>query len=157
MISRSAAAKARNVHVLSRALSSRAASVLNALDIPTAKEVPGVYDGTWTGSGEVLESVCPTTGEVLARVQAVRAAIRRDVWIAHWERCRLRLMSSRRPSRSREKRTSSSGLCRLRVGVRYCGRSERPSLRRCALRCLASAMSLMSWRAERRARRAHLA
>ncbi|KIP07388.1 hypothetical protein PHLGIDRAFT_89610 [Phlebiopsis gigantea 11061_1 CR5-6] len=70
MISRSAAAKARNVHVLSRALSSRAASVLNALDIPTAKEVPGVYDGTWTGSGEVLESVCPTTGEVLARVQA---------------------------------------------------------------------------------------
>ena len=75
MISRSAAAKARSVHVLSRALSSRAATVLNALDIPTAKEVPGVYDGTWTGSGEVLESVCPTTGEVLARVQAVRAAL----------------------------------------------------------------------------------
>ena len=63
--------RARSVHVLSRSLSSRAAAVLNALDIPTSKEIPGVYDGSWTGTGEVLESVCPTTGEVLARVQSV--------------------------------------------------------------------------------------
>lgn len=54
----------------SRALSTRATAVLSALDISPEKELPGVYDGTWTGSGEVLESVCPTTGEVLARVHA---------------------------------------------------------------------------------------
>ena len=63
--------KARSVHILSRSLSSRASAVLNALEIQTSKEIPGVYDGSWTGTGEVLESVCPTTGEVLARVQGV--------------------------------------------------------------------------------------
>ena len=73
MLSRGAVARARSAHhaVRSRALSSRANAVLSALDIPTAKEIPGVYDGTWTGTGEVFESVCPTTGEVLARVQGV--------------------------------------------------------------------------------------
>lgn len=71
-------ARVRNVHVLSRALTSRAATVLNALDISTTKEIPGVYDGSWTGTGEVLESVCPTTGEVLARVQGVSRS--RRVW-----------------------------------------------------------------------------
>ncbi|KAI0337491.1 NAD-aldehyde dehydrogenase [Trametopsis cervina] len=55
---------------LARSLSSRASTVLTALDIPTSSDpIPGVYDGEWSGSGEVLESVCPTTGEVLARVQ----------------------------------------------------------------------------------------
>ncbi|KAL4071772.1 NAD-aldehyde dehydrogenase [Scleroderma citrinum] len=54
----------------SRSLSSRASNILTALDIPLSSEIPGVYDGQWKGSGEVLESICPTTGEVLARVQA---------------------------------------------------------------------------------------
>ncbi|EMD37008.1 hypothetical protein CERSUDRAFT_114907 [Gelatoporia subvermispora B] len=52
------------------ALSTRAAPVLNALDIASENELPGVYDGQWGGSGDVLESVCPTTGEVLARVRS---------------------------------------------------------------------------------------
>ncbi|KAI0074603.1 NAD-aldehyde dehydrogenase [Panus rudis PR-1116 ss-1] len=62
---------ARNTIAGTRALSSRASSILNALDIPTdGKELPGVYDGEWRGNGEVFESVCPTTGEVLARVRS---------------------------------------------------------------------------------------
>lgn len=57
---------------LSRRLSSRATAVLSALDIPTTTvELPGVYDGEWKGSGEVFESVCPATGEVLARIKSV--------------------------------------------------------------------------------------
>ena len=55
-----------------RNLSARASAVLGALDISTTTEVPGVYDGRWGGTGDILESVCPTTGEVLARVQSVR-------------------------------------------------------------------------------------
>lgn len=60
-------------HHLARSLSSRASTVLNALEIPTSsgEPIPGVYDGKWSGSGEVLESVCPSTGEVLARVHGV--------------------------------------------------------------------------------------
>jgi aldehyde dehydrogenase family 7 member A1 len=56
-----------------RGLSSRASAVLSALDIPTegTSEIPGVYDGAWGGSGELLESRCPATGEVLARVKSV--------------------------------------------------------------------------------------
>ena len=58
---------------LARHLSSRASSVLDALDIPTTPtELPGVYDGEWKGSGDILRSVCPTTGEVLAHVKSVR-------------------------------------------------------------------------------------
>ncbi|KAJ6511341.1 NAD-aldehyde dehydrogenase [Mycena vitilis] len=53
----------------SRSLSTRAANVLSALDIPTTGEVCGVYDGEWKGSGDVISSVCPTSGEVLARVK----------------------------------------------------------------------------------------
>jgi aldehyde dehydrogenase family 7 protein A1 len=56
----------------SRSLSSRAANILSALDIPTAGEVNGVYDGEWKGSGDLVSSLCPTTGEVLARVKTVR-------------------------------------------------------------------------------------
>lgn len=33
-----------------------------------------MYDGQWKGSGEVFESVCPTTGEVLARVKSASPA-----------------------------------------------------------------------------------
>ena len=47
--------------------------MLGALDIPTTPtELPGVYDGEWKGSGDILQSVCPTTGEVLAHVKSVR-------------------------------------------------------------------------------------
>ena len=56
-----------------RLLSKRAATILAAVDIDQSDwPLPGVYDGRWCGNGEVLESVCPATGEVLARVQAVR-------------------------------------------------------------------------------------
>lgn len=55
-----------------RSLSSRAANVLSALDIPTTSDVCGVYDGEWKGSGDLVSSVCPTTGELLARVKTVR-------------------------------------------------------------------------------------
>ena len=54
---------------LGRLLSTRASTILSALNIPTAGEISGVYDGEWKGSGEVVESVCPTTGEVLAHVK----------------------------------------------------------------------------------------
>ncbi|KAF7319415.1 NAD-aldehyde dehydrogenase [Mycena chlorophos] len=52
-----------------RSLSSRAANILSALDIPTTGDVNGVYDGEWKGAGDVVESICPSTGEVLARVK----------------------------------------------------------------------------------------
>lgn len=38
-----------------------------------------MYDGEWGGSGDILESVCPTTGEVLARVQSVRSQYAKTV------------------------------------------------------------------------------
>ena len=57
-----------------RALSTRASTILQALDIPANEELPGVYDGSWKGSGDVLESVCPTTGEVIAKVRSVSMA-----------------------------------------------------------------------------------
>ena len=56
---------------LTRGLSSRASAVLSSLDIPTSTELSGVYDGQWGGTGDILESVCPTTGEVLAHVKSV--------------------------------------------------------------------------------------
>ncbi|KAH9996296.1 Aldehyde/histidinol dehydrogenase [Russula vinacea] len=47
----------------------------NALDIPTTPiDLPGVYDGEWKGSGEVFQSVCPATGEVLANVKSASPA-----------------------------------------------------------------------------------
>ncbi|EGO01110.1 hypothetical protein SERLA73DRAFT_179170 [Serpula lacrymans var. lacrymans S7.3] len=55
---------------LTRHLSSRASTILSSLEIPTSTEIPGVFDGQWKGTGDVMESVCPTTGEVLARVQS---------------------------------------------------------------------------------------
>ncbi|VDB83209.1 unnamed protein product [Peniophora sp. CBMAI 1063] len=69
MLSRSSRSLLRTA-ATRRYLSSRASGVLSALDIPTSgAELDGVYDGAWKGSGELLESVCPTTGEVLARVK----------------------------------------------------------------------------------------
>ena len=50
--------------------------MLGALDIPTTPiELPGVYDGEWKGSGDVFQSVCPATGEVLAHVKSVSWAV----------------------------------------------------------------------------------
>lgn len=54
---------------LTRGLSSRASTILSSLDISTTDEVSGVYDGQWRGSGEIITSRCPTTGETLARVK----------------------------------------------------------------------------------------
>jgi len=54
---------------LTRGLSSRASSILSSLDISTTDEISGVYDGQWRGSGEIIASCCPTTGETLARVK----------------------------------------------------------------------------------------
>ncbi len=61
--------RARKPFSTARALSTRASNILSALDINPAGEVHGVYDGQWRGSGEVLISTCPTTGEELARVR----------------------------------------------------------------------------------------
>ena len=50
--------------------------MLGALDIPTTPtDLPGVYDGEWKGSGDVFQSVCPATGEVLANVKSVRESL----------------------------------------------------------------------------------
>jgi aldehyde dehydrogenase family 7 protein A1 len=60
-----------------RQLSLRAAAVLSAVDLPiSGEEIPGLYDGRWRGTGDAVKSICPTTGEVLASVTTVRAAIR---------------------------------------------------------------------------------
>ena len=57
---------------VARPLSSRASAVLKALDLPTdGQPISGVYDGAWGGSGPVVETTCPATGEVLARVITV--------------------------------------------------------------------------------------
>lgn len=56
---------------LNRTLSTRASGVLSALGLPTDQPIRGVYDGQWGGSGPVVDSYCPTTGEVIARVQTV--------------------------------------------------------------------------------------
>ena len=64
---------AHGAQARTRALSSRASAVLSALDIVPERELPGVYDGQWGGTGDVLKSVCPTTGEVLAHVHTVRS------------------------------------------------------------------------------------
>lgn len=57
-----------------RSLSSRASGVLSRLSINAGEEIPGVYDGAWRGSGEIMQSVCPTTGEVLANVRTASPA-----------------------------------------------------------------------------------
>jgi aldehyde dehydrogenase family 7 member A1 len=59
----------------SRRLSTRVTTILSALDIPVSGDIPGVYDGQWRGAGDIFESKCPTTGEVLARVKSVSGNI----------------------------------------------------------------------------------
>ncbi|PFH53437.1 hypothetical protein AMATHDRAFT_54467 [Amanita thiersii Skay4041] len=65
-----------------RSLSTRASTVLSSFGISSTNELLGVYDGQWRGSGDIITSTCPTTGEVLARVktaspQELRDAIQR--------------------------------------------------------------------------------
>ncbi|KAF9078592.1 NAD-aldehyde dehydrogenase [Rhodocollybia butyracea] len=57
-----------------RCLSSRASGILSALNISLDKDIEGVYDGEWKGSGDIIESSCPATGEVLARVKTASPA-----------------------------------------------------------------------------------
>jgi len=55
-----------------RLLSSRASAILSSLDLlDSHNELPGVFDGEWKGSGEVLESTCPSTRETLACIKSV--------------------------------------------------------------------------------------
>ncbi|KAB5588786.1 hypothetical protein CTheo_7773 [Ceratobasidium theobromae] len=69
LLSRIRATALRNAPLrVSAPLSTRATKILSALDIPTGGEVHGVYDGTWGGSGGILKSACPSTGEQLAAV-----------------------------------------------------------------------------------------
>lgn len=58
-----------------RMLSSRATAIFEALELPTGETLPGVYDGAWGGTGEIIESKCPATGEVIGRVQTVSERI----------------------------------------------------------------------------------
>lgn len=59
---------------LSRALSTRASTVLNSVGLhPKHGVLNGVYDGKWRGTGSIVKSVCPTTGEHLADVTTVRS------------------------------------------------------------------------------------
>ncbi|KAL1658438.1 Aldehyde/histidinol dehydrogenase [Schizophyllum commune] len=53
---------------VARCLSTRASNVLSPLGIQGGSALPGLYDGSWRGSGETIVSKCPTTGEALAEV-----------------------------------------------------------------------------------------
>lgn len=58
--------------LFTRQLSSRAQRVLSALNLPTDDQpIAGVFDGQWSGTGDVLESRCPATGEIIGRVRGV--------------------------------------------------------------------------------------
>ncbi|GJJ14509.1 hypothetical protein Clacol_008773 [Clathrus columnatus] len=59
-------------HLICRRLSSRARNVLSSLDFSEKQSdtIPGVYDGEWRGSGEIFESVCPSTREVIGRIRS---------------------------------------------------------------------------------------
>ncbi|KAF5350570.1 hypothetical protein D9756_008745 [Leucocoprinus leucothites] len=61
--------KAHNRVSVTRAISTRASNILSSLGISSDGELNGVYDGHWHGSGEVIVSTCPTTGEELARIR----------------------------------------------------------------------------------------
>jgi len=61
--------RAQNRIALTRAISVRASNILSQLGLSSDSEIHGVYDGRWHGSGEVVASTCPATGEELARVR----------------------------------------------------------------------------------------
>ncbi len=52
----------------------RISNILSSLEFPGSieDELPGLYDGSWRGSGDVITSFCPTTGEKLASIRTVR-------------------------------------------------------------------------------------
>ena len=69
--------RAQNRVILTRAISTRASNILSRLGLSSDGEIHGVYDGQWHGSGEVVASTCPTTGEELARIRtASRSELR---------------------------------------------------------------------------------
>ena len=66
IVTRTLPASARR---LTRVLSTRASTILTSVGLPTTGELSGVYDGQWKGSGDLVPSICPTTGETLASVR----------------------------------------------------------------------------------------
>ncbi|WRT70538.1 uncharacterized protein IL334_007536 [Kwoniella shivajii] len=74
-----------------RLLSTRASKVLAALDLPTNTDqtIQGVFDGKWKGSGEILISKCPATGEVLGKVQGASVSETQDAIAASLEASKL--------------------------------------------------------------------
>jgi aldehyde dehydrogenase family 7 protein A1 len=63
---------------VTRAVSTRASKILSSLGISSEGEVHGVYDGQWRGSGEIMVSTCPTTGEELAHIRTASGAELRE-------------------------------------------------------------------------------
>jgi hypothetical protein len=113
---------------LTRSLSSRASAVLGALDLPTTgtPEVAGVYDGAWGGSGDVLESRCPATGEVLAHVKTVSTPLLSIVYQRFNGTDGVARLHRRNFAQSwtrLAKPMSTSATYQLRKGAKYSGRS----------------------------------
>jgi hypothetical protein len=96
-------------------LSTRATKILSALDIPTdGGEVHGVYDGAWGGSGEPLVSVCPSTGEKLAKVTTVGQIIQHSQPLTdQLSHSRRRQARQNAPSSARARPMFQSGTCPL--------------------------------------------
>jgi aldehyde dehydrogenase family 7 member A1 len=51
-----------------RAISTQARGILDALDLSTTELNQGVFDGEFKGSGDIIDSINPSTGEILGRV-----------------------------------------------------------------------------------------
>jgi len=47
-------------------------SVLESLGLSATTPNAGVYNGKWGGSGPIIESINPTTHQVLGKIQSVR-------------------------------------------------------------------------------------
>lgn len=57
----------KNYHIISRSLVTNSKyGFLKELGIESVN--PGVYDGKWSGSGKIIDSISPSTGEVIASV-----------------------------------------------------------------------------------------
>jgi hypothetical protein len=87
-----------------RQLSTRSANVLKAVGISTdtSTPIPGIFDGKWkVGSGEVLTSKCPATGETLAQIKS--ASRHSFVWTLLTPLSRHRWRKQRRPSKPRSR------------------------------------------------------
>jgi aldehyde dehydrogenase family 7 protein A1 len=52
-----------------RLLSTHASAVFARLGLSTTDEIPGVYNGSWGGTGSLQPSLNPSTGETLALVR----------------------------------------------------------------------------------------